>query len=193
MKIKTSEIVKRVFDLLDENETLVDERVEYCDPDTAVKPLIMDLLPDAARLTLSTLPLSEIDETVKVKLKVEYEGTGVGKARLPEDFLRLSYVRMTCWPYGISEPLAFGGEEYRLRNGRKGLAARRRSSPAVAISSRGSEKDIHIFGISEGAGVDSFEYVEVPKISGIYIELPPGTVSAVCSRLAGMVGDVIAG
>lgn len=191
MKIKISEIVKRVFDLLDENAELLDEKMEYCDPESSLRPLIIDLLPDAARVVLGSVSTSRIDECAHLR-NIPCEASGnIAIVSLPSDFLRLVWIRMEGWTGGVTEPLAFGGEEHRMRLDRAMLRARRRISPAVAIRNRGDSSQLEILAPGTGLTVAEFDYLRKPEISATTIELPPGLVSDVCRKLAEMVGDVI--
>lgn len=191
MKVKVSDIVTRVYSLLDENEALLEERVEYDDPSTALKPLIIELLPDAARLVLSQSSLSEIDECHHGPLTmVTYRGD-MAEMRLPENFLRLVNFKMSDWRGGVSIPMAYGGEARQLMLRRSAATDRRRFSPAVAIRNRGDISTLEIFNTAPGSKVEEFDWIEVPKISGAYIDLPPGLVSAVCSKLSEMTAAVI--
>lgn len=190
MKIKVSEIVSKVFALLDENETILEERVEYGDPGTMVRPLIEDLLPDVARVTISNAPLRQIDDCRHLRPGVT-AGPGEAAYRLPDDFLRLVYVKMSDWSSGVVSPLSYDGEEYRLRLNRKSAARRRRA--AVAISYRGDERYLEVFGSDTSATLTALDYVQVPSVQGQYIDLPPALVSDVCARTAEMVSAVIGG
>lgn len=189
MKIKISELVSKVFNLLDENEQIAEELVEYCDPGAMLRPLIEDLLPDAARAVISEAPIDRIDDCVHLTdLKTESDGSLVVK--LPADFLRLVFVRMSDWDYGVTVPLAYGGEEHQLRM-RSKVGAEHRSRPAVALRCRGDMRYLEIFGSSPQARLTSLDYVAVPELSEKYINLPPRLVTDVCARTAEMVGAVI--
>ena len=186
MKFKLNDIVKRVYSLLDENETIIEERVEYGDPGTMLRGLIIDLIPDAARVVLNSAPLSAVDEYRSLRdLPVEKRGSQT-LLRLPDDFLRLVCFKMNGTERGVTEPLAFGGEEYMLR----AAGSTRRSRPAVAISHAGAEKTLEIFGDC-GAVAERLDYLAVPAIDGQHIDLPPGLFGDVCAKTAEMVTAII--
>lgn len=186
MKIKVSELVRRVYDLLDENQAILEERVEYCDPDTMLKPLIIDLLPDAARIVINSAPLSKIDDCLRLTdLKTELDGVTV--AALPENFLRLVHIRMSDWDYGVTVPMIYGGEEHQLRMRQRAG----RTAPAVAVRCRGKNKWLEIYGSGSGAAVASLDYAPIPEITGKYMDLPPSLISQVCAKTAEMIEHII--
>lgn len=209
MKFKIMDIIGKVYAFLDENEEIVEELVEYGDPGTDLKSLIMMLLPDAATAVLSTLPLSQIDECrhavaerpelmqfadlplQEVYVPVaKHSSDGSATVRLPKDFLRLVYFRMSDWDRGVSVPLASAGEERRLRS-IPYCRGRRRTSPAVAVTERGDIRELEVFNTAAPAAVAAFDYIAVPQIEGAYIDLPVRAVSAICRRVAEEVSQVI--
>lgn len=189
MKIKISEIIRRVYGLLDENEQILEERMEYGDPETMLRPLIIDLLPDAARIVIGTAPLCKFDDCRHL-VDLETHDDGMMTAELPRDFLRLLYIKMTDWESGISTPLSFGGECHLLQKRRRSLP-HRRNVPAVAVRGHGVNKVLEIYGSRKGSKVEFLDYVPVPEMSSKYIDLPPGLLSEVCAKTAKMVTDVI--
>ena len=190
MRINVNEIVRRVYALLDENESILEERVEYGDPGTMLRPLILDLLPDAARITLCAAPFGKIDDCVHLK-SLRPSTDGMTTLELPSDFLRLVYVRMADWRGGVRTPLAWGGPDYHLRLRRQGRRDGGRMNPAVAIRCSGERKILEIFGSLKGMEVAELEYVAVPEIKGSFIELPPALVHDVATKTAEMVRCVI--
>lgn len=185
--------MSRVYSLLDENEAILEERVEYGDPGTMLRPLIEDLLPDAARVVVSSAPLSKVDgcrHLVSLPAETGGEG-GMSTVMLPGDFLRLVYLRMSDWRVGVTVPLASGGEEHQMRLRRHRDASRRRISPAVAIRYCGDRRMLEVFGSASGSTVAQLDYLPVPRIEGQYIDLPPALVPDVCAKTAEMVYAVI--
>lgn len=190
MKVQINDMVRRVYALLNENESIIEERVEYGDPDAMIRPLIIDLLPDAARAVLLEMPLDRINGCRKLD-NIAVENDGIRNILLPSDFLRLVYVRLAGVREGIATPLAFGGGEYQLRVASDGSASRRRSTPAVAVRNCGDEKRLEIFGWPQTQRVEKLLYVPLPEMTPFTIELPPGAISDVCRRTAEMVSEVI--
>lgn len=188
MKIKISEIVRKVYMLLDENETIIEERVEYCDPGAYLGNLIKEFLPDAALAVLSTVSSSRIDELGHLQ-NIKASTEPIPTIELPSDFLRLIYVRMEDWISGVTAPLAFGGEDYLLRCRRYRINGHRQIRPAAAIRLLGDEKQLEIFGSSPGNIVKHLYYVKKPTITDKCIDLPPGIVQDVCETIAKRVRD----
>lgn len=191
MKIKTTELLSRVYALLNENETLLEERVEYGEPEAMLKPLILDLLPDAARTVLLEAPAAAIDDSVSAGSLERIEGMTPVTFRLPADFLRLIYLKMDGWNHGLSVPLQTDGEEYALRMGMDRLRCRRRIGPAAAVRRMGADQWLEIFGAMAGTSVARLIYLPVPAITDGHMDLPPGLVTDVCRKTAEMVFDVI--
>lgn len=211
MKYQISKIEERVYALLDENLEIIDERVEYGDPGMSPAALIRMLLPDAAEIVLSTIQASDIEEcqhllgeaniykvspddtsTVVAQLgAVTHDSDGRAVMKLPDGFLRLLYFKMSDWSYGVREPLAFDGESYRLRCANNARGSRRRTRPGVSIRHLGEDKYLEIFGTTPGAITSMFEYLTKPEITDEYADLPLGTFSAVCDKLAEMIKAVI--
>lgn len=189
MRYTVAEIEGRVYALLDENQEIIDERVEYADPGTALSPLIRQVLPDAARIVLCTSSLSDIDECRHLPdgLRVMHMTDDCAEMRLPDGFLRLVNIRMSDWAYGVAQPLASGGEMHMLRRAGYIRGSRRRCAPAVALRSCGDVRTLEIFGTSTGSDVSEFDYLTVPVIVDGEIDLPPGVYSAVCAKVAEMV------
>lgn len=193
MQYTITQIEERVYALLDENYGIEKERVDYADPGMPISSLIRELLPDVARVVLSKADLSDIDECERPEGRPEIEFVANDQAvmPLPSGFLRLVNIRMSDWRYGISEPLASGGEEHRLRRFNYTRGSRRRRGQAVAISSHGRDKELEIFGTANGAHVAEFEYLIAPQVEDDAIELPPGCYAGVCEQMTLLVKKVI--
>lgn len=204
-------IGERVFALLDENIEIDWEKTEYADPGMSVGSLIPVFLEDAALITLASAPLWKITEcrhllddlTTRRENSVSIPGATVGPAessdtlilqgnnralmKLPDRFLRLVNIRLSCWTHGVSTPLATGGEEHSLRHATSPAGMRRRSRPAVALQYRGNEKYIEMYAAEEDARLIEFDWIEAPRIEGDTINLPQGVFSDVCVKTAEMI------
>lgn len=185
MKIKLTKILSRVYSLLNENETILEERVEYGEPTAMIKPLILDLLPQAADCVIAEAPLSQIDDGVTLSTLPSTDEASV--YLLPDDFARLICMRMSDGSEPITATIAFESEEYRLRFNE---TAHRRSR-AVAICNYGTKRYLRVFRSDRSATITEFIYVPKPAMSETDIELPPGLLSEVCARTARMVLDII--
>ena len=188
MKIKVAELVSKVYNLLDENETIIEERVEYGDPGAMLKPLIIDLLPDAARVCINNASPADLDDCIRVA-DLPVTSTPRTTIELPADFLKLVYICMSDWDYGVTVAMNGGSEQHQLRmRPRKGSC---HSAAAVAIRYRGEMKYLEVFGSMPGSRLKCLDYVPVPEINGKYINLPKGLVTAVCAKTAEMVKQII--
>lgn len=192
MRISVEEITERVCELLDENREILDQRVEYADPGMALAPLVERLLPEASRIVLSTLPLASIDECLHLGGKVQtFSCQDYSYLTLPDDFLRLVYLRMSDWNDGIMSLLVYGEPSQRLRLRRMGGRRFGRVRPAAAVRCRGDLKELVVYGSSPGAECVALDYVPVPRIKENAIDLPPRALHEVCVRISEMVGDIL--
>lgn len=179
MKIRISDIEKRVIALLDENETVLNELTEYAFEEAEIGVRVRAVLEDAARIVLSSVPSAEIDEVKHLENpRIELDGDGRMVIRLPGDFLRLVRIRMSDWSRGVVSPMAEDGDEYSLRCG-SSIRSIRRRGPAVAIVHRETGRVLEIFGSAGDAVPLTVSYLPVPKIDGLYIDLPASCRSAV--------------
>ncbi|MDE6392864.1 MAG: hypothetical protein K2L59_06335 [Muribaculaceae bacterium] len=193
MTYSIDEIGERVYALLDENRTIMTERVEYCDPGASPDTLITMLLPDVAREVLTSASLEMLDEcrTLRSAAVSRNAETGVVTCVLPSDCLRVIYLRMDDWATGIDALLDTSGYEYRLRFSDGVRGTRRRSRPGAAVRRKGAVRILEIFG-SEAGKVAELDYVAVPVITDGKTDLPPGVFSEVCSRLAARIKEITA-
>ncbi len=210
MKTTIKEVLRRTYALLDENETLLDLRVEYGEPAAALRPLLLDLLPDAARVVICSLPLhrfeecrhlnntihfgerigasdSDLDVSVNFLPKLTWSGEDRAEFTLPSDFLRLVHIRMSDWHRGVSTPMASGGDEHNIRL----RWPYRRQAPAIAIARRGDRQVMQLFGTTPGSVVAELDWIARPEINELYIDMPAGILPDVCAKLAEMAEGVI--
>lgn len=197
MLIPIDDIKERVCALLDENPDIIREQTEYGDPEYSILQLVEIYLEDAAKIVAASAPLAEIAECSVLGTGLDSPGGKVYGAvtvkmseecvrmELPSDFLRLAWIRMSDWNHSVSEPLAFGGDEYRLRQG--GLRRSRRRCPAVAVHQVGPLKRMEIYGSRPGERVVEFGWITVPCRVGDNLELPHGLFSRLCRQVADMV------
>jgi hypothetical protein len=190
MKVKVTDIEKRVIALLDENSEILEERTVYGDETAEVKFLIRQLLPDAARAVLSEAALSDIDEVSSIgSPAVSFGSDGRGVMTLPDDYLRLVSFRMSDWTRSVTIPMDATGDVYALRCSSR--MSDRLKSPGVAVIHSKSGRTLEIFGSSSDATVALALYVAMPTISDGVIHLPSALVSTVEKRTAEMVREVI--
>lgn len=183
MKYLISDIEERVYALLDENKTIADELVEFADPGTSVSALIRVYLPEAARMSVLELPLADFDECNHLSLTI-HPAKGRTQVDLPADFLRLVNFRMDTWDYGLSTPLVYNSDSFRLHCANYARGGKRRSRPAVSIFSAGDRNVMYVFGITEGSSSAEFDYLAKPIIEDDIVEIPAGAFDDVCRRIA---------
>lgn len=190
MTYRLADIEGRVLALLDENEEILREKMEYADPGVSVISLIRQVLPDAARIVLSTAPQASIDECLHIDSVtggVTHLPDNRARLQLPAGFLRLLNFRMSDWNDGVTTPLACDGEEYSLRLRGHARGTRRRTRAAVAVAHRGESKTLEIFGTSSNAVAVECDFLISPQIFDETVDIPRGLLHEVCSRTAEMI------
>lgn len=194
MRTPISLIEEKVYSLLDENYDINAERMEYCDPAASLSGLIYDLVEDAARVVLSSVPCTRINECLHVD-RISESPTFISEKEallsLPKDFLRMLYMRMSDWQGGIVTLLAENGEEASLRRSRAFGGYGRRRGAAAALSARGERSQLHIFGSAPGARLMDFDFLLAPRLENGYIDIPESLIHEVCVKTAEMVRFVI--
>lgn len=192
MLLTVKEITSRVYDLMDENSDILEERVEYADPGTQLGPLIAVLLPEAARTVLEEAPLDRFDTCTRLtSATLTRPGDNMAEMQLPADFMRFVYCRMDDWSEGVTTPLEYGSMSYRLRHRMRDKLTLARTRPAVAIRNRGLTRQLIIYGTGPTSNLAELEYIPVPEVKDDSINLPKALVHNVCSKLAEMVTGII--
>lgn len=192
MEFRVEELRQRVYELLDENADIVEERVEYGDPGASVGMLIESFIPAAAKAAVKASPLSEIDECVRIVPagSPDRRAGHMAVLELPEDFFRLVYFRMEDWEEGVTEALEYGSLSCQLRR-RQGPYGYRMASPGVALRRRGGRYLLMIYGSGPESKAAELEYVAEPKLREGKIDFPAGLKEDVCERVAEMVSRVM--
>lgn len=220
MRITVKEITGRVYDLLDENREILEERVDYSDPGTQIGPLIAALLPEAARQVLKEASIEDFNEckvltplqdiivservvagggsgpapgtSEPVRLAtVKWRNDGIGELDLPEDYLRFVHFRMADWEEGVSRLMEYDSMACRLRSRRRPDGTFSRRRPGLAVKERGRKKQLMIYGSTPGTEFAELEYVGKPEVKDSSIDLPQGVIHGVCERLTEMVKAII--
>ena len=166
MQVKVEEIVRDVLRLMDENEDILQEKIEFGIAGTNLVDLIREEIEPVAAECILSATSPELNESKEYEADVEWEGIGRGRVILPSDFLRLIRFRMSDWDRSVTRFMEYGGEAYSLRfhprSGRRGI----RSSPAVAIQSEGSDAYLEFVGSTDpGTYVERFSYIPRPVIA----------------------------
>lgn len=166
MLIKITEIVKKVLHLLDENEDILQEKIEFGIAGTNLAELIPDIVLEVSPRCILEADPQNINESIEADVEVEWEGPGRGRVMLPSDFLRLISFRMSDWKRSLTRFMDYGSEAYQLRffpaKGRTGI----RKAPAASICHEGTHAWLELIGSNDpGAYVERFSYIPRPEIS----------------------------
>lgn len=188
--MKLKELERRVYALLDENEELTTEMIVYGDPVMELRGLMEMLAEDAARVVLSSCPVSLLGDCKSCRVGVGVGPGGVGDGKAPDDYLRFVSFRMDGWERDVRVPVASDGESHSWRRMRATRRSRDPSAPGVAVSGEGAGRRLEVFGVS-APGYGTLRYAAVPKLSGGVMEIPRDAVGAVCSKLAEMVRLIV--
>lgn len=191
MRVEIGKIEDLVYGYLNENKTLLQERTEYVDPGASVSGLIRQVLEESAREVISELPADRLRDCERsVPTGYALIRDGYGTLRLPDNFSRFIYLRMSGWTRGVSALLDPAGEEYSLRFSPSGGMGYRKSGAAALIECGGGPV-LEIFGVYAGDYVVELAYVAEPSIDGDYITVPEGAVTDVARKVADMVREVL--
>jgi len=165
MVIRIADLVSKVMKILDENEEIIVDKMEFGYPGTNLPELIAETLPCIAERVVSEASLHEIDEWLELDCDFEWVSPGRGEMELPNDFMRLVTFRMSDWKHSVSSVISSDSPLYALRF--SPLASRRtvRKAPAVAIVEGSCRRILEFIG-SEDPGA----YLE----RGGYLPLPHG-------------------
>lgn len=166
MTFEIKEIVKKVLHLLDENEEILQEKIEFGIAGTNLAELIPDIVLEVAPQCILEADTQNLNESIEADVEVEWEGPGRGRVLLPNDFLRLVSFRMSDWKRSLTRFMDYGSEAYQLRffpaKGRAGI----RKSPAAAICREGTHAWLEFIGSTDpGAYAERFSYIPRPEIS----------------------------
>lgn len=195
MKIKISDLTALVLAMLGEDDSFINECIDYGDGDVDLRHLIRMVLPDAVTSVLLNTPLDMIDDCVDADIfphQLTHGTTDQAIYQLPADFLRLVSIRMSDWRLPVTMPMESDGDALRLRLADSGrMQGRGQRAPAVAIVGRGSKKQMFIFGTAQTSTVSTLQYLARPTTTSTTIELPAELQAGVARRAAEMVRDII--
>lgn len=191
MQVKISEIEARVWDLLDENRAVMEERMDWGDPGTDLGGLIRSLVPEAASAVMGAAPAGMFDDCAHARLRLQPDNdTGdLLTARLPADFLRILWIKADGWRRGVAQPLEYGGEAWQAC-ARSVAGRRQRGGPAVAIRPRGDLRELEVYGASSAATGADLDYVARPAAVEGMIDLPPALIAEICRKTAEMTREI---
>lgn len=164
MEVKIREMVGRVLKLLDENEEILSEKMEFGYPETNLMSLIAEMLPEVAEQVVRESPLSDIDEWLEMDGECEWVSPGHGEVELPLDFLRLVTFRMSDWRRKVSTVISPDSSNYSLYFDARGARRGVRKSPAVALVNGATRRRLEFVGsTTPGAYVEIAGYLPLPQ------------------------------
>ncbi len=192
MEYDIKELRARIYELLDENQEILEERSDYGDPGASASILIERFLPIAAREVLSSASPEKIDESRRIVPNGSPERIAdyVSVLEMPSDFLRLLYFRMSDWEEGVTEAMEYGSLACRLRS-RIAPFGYRMTRPGVSLRRRGNRHLLMIYGSGPASRPAELEYLAMPELKDGKIDLPPGVVHDVCCRVSTMIREII--
>lgn len=198
-KYSINQIEERVLALLDENRTILEERMEYCDPGLSVLPLIRGYVEEVAEQAVRKADASILEgceHLIDSEFTINYysddgdETQPMALVTLPCEFLRMIFLEMEDWGECVVKLLKYGSEEHTLRMSRRDRQRGLRSRPAAALRP-GRDADgcrvLEVFGSKRGAKVRRLGWLPIPKIENDEIVLPRVLFGEICSRIAELV------
>lgn len=185
MEIKIEELIERVLKKLDENGEIVRQNTEFEYHGASLPDLVAMLLEEEAESVVLSARRDEIDEWEDMEGDVEWDGPGHGRIRMPADFLRFGYLRMSDWPRRVYEFMNPATEAYHLRFGKAWEG--RVKSPAVAIHPGAGGYEVEFIGSRDpGAYIQRAGYLPRPRIDadGDTMRIPRSLTATLTSRVA---------
>lgn len=195
-KYSMNQIEERVLALLDENRTLLEERMQYCDPGVSILPLIREFVEEVAEKTVREADASILEgceHLIDSEFTINYYSDGgdesqpMALVKLPCEFLRMIFLEMEDWGECVVKLLTYESEEHTLRQSRRYRQRGMRSRPAAALRP-GRDADgcrvLEVFGSKRGAKVRRLGWLPIPKIENEEIVLPRVLFGEICSRIA---------
>ena len=167
MNISWEKIISRVLADLDESLETVEDEIEYGSSSFDLRSLITMLIPEAAREVLVVDDLSQLREWCPLEGVVKRVVVGGREKRilpLPQDFMRLVYIRMSDWSDAVTKVLNPESDSVRLRRywECRGRECRRRS-PAVTSGFYEGERVLEILGSIDGSRPAEGGYLPCPR------------------------------
>lgn len=189
--VSLKQLVSDVAALLGESTVL------ECSPEESPFPDLEDrvriLAPGILSELLRELPVEEISDIRRFPSEISIDREGCVTLPCPEDFLRLSYVKMSDWRYGVRHVSRDDSRESRCQHSMHVGVRGSRDRPVVTagIDSSGC-RCLKMFSSDENATLEQAFYVPVPVISAddtlqipdiLYIRLLRGIVRDIISDI----------
>lgn len=193
MKFKVEDILKDVRVILDENEVdtaLINEG----DVDTlTLNDIIRSKIEDSVRAVVTVSPLSLLDVGVDFPDKtITWKGPvgmGYGWIPLPDDYLRLSFFKMSDWLVPVVTAISDIDPLYPLQKSKFAGVRGNTHRPICAITINNGKRVLEFYSCLGGADVyvEGAKYHPLPKIVDGEIEISEKIYVSVKYYIAGMV------
>lgn len=170
MKVSVKDVTESVLRRLNENPSLPEEMMEYGEPWMDVRVMIEGILPEVAERVIMEADAEEIREWLPLGVNAIRVRTGEicrTLLPLPDDYLRMVYIRMSDWSEEVSRIIDSRSDVIsyrRLREKRRGYG--RSSIPAVAQVFHDRRRALEIFGSVEGSRLAEGGYLPKPERDG---------------------------
>lgn len=184
--------MSKVLKILDENEEIILEKMEFGYPGTGLPQLISELLPEIAVNVIKDSRPVDFDEWCEMDAEVEWIEPGHGEIELPDDFLRLISFKMSDWKSSVSSVIFNNADNYPLifSAARRRMGYRR--SPAVALTAGKRRYRLEFIGSSDPAAyVARASYIPRPDSASTsdILRIPRSLIPAVVKATAAAIRD----
>lgn len=195
MVYRVSEILRDVRVALDENRESEALLSEGAVDTLELAEIIESKIEEAARAVVDESPVELLGRGKPLEGDVFRGVRGSGWMRLPDDFERLIYFKMSDWESGVRKAVGTETAEYERQKSRYGGVRGNSQKPVAAVVMKEAGLCLEFFGSeSEEAEVESGLYYPEPRIDRHGgIDLPERLYRAVVNRIAEMVGGMVSG
>lgn len=137
---------------------------------TVEDQLKASLIPAAVKATLETEPIY-LDEVEEIYPEIEWDDRGIGKIRLPQDYLALVEIWMPDWAEGVTRP----EPKESLRNDLRGNAPKWMTCPERPVVVEGRDRKgpfLRIYGSSPIYDEpEQLRYIPRPRFEDSYLRI----------------------
>ncbi|MDE5789653.1 MAG: hypothetical protein K2H96_00290 [Muribaculaceae bacterium] len=187
MTVSIDEIVESVLVRLDESPAVLDDAVEYGSPWFDLRALIRSVMVEASERVILTADSCDFGEWLPlsgVAVKMGTQDISSGSIlRLPDDFMRLVYIRMSDWSENVtriadSRDVAVSLRRHWLRRG-----GANHNTLAVALTYHDGGRALEIFGSATGSSVEEGGYIPRPRLQDNEMLFPPSLKGSLIDKI----------
>ena len=194
MRVDIDEVVESVLIKLDESPDLLDEAIEYGSPQFDLRELIRNIIVEAAEAVIISADRESFGEWLPLSGAVRRigEGSSVGQIfRVPDDFMRLIYLRMSDWTVGVTELVSTGDVSVSLRRHWLSRGCDRVCPPFVTMGYHDGERALEIFGSVAGSRVAEGGYIPRPRVEEENkLFFPPSLKHLLTDKLVNIIKEI---